>query len=66
MCVSNENKEFVDERYNDITSFADSQDLSIKDGKIGRFSKFERVFKVSNNYEQNIPIIDIDNDEIPF
>ena len=46
MCVSNQNKEFVDEVYENIKSFIDSQDLSIRDGKIGRFDKFERIFRV--------------------
>lgn len=61
MCVSNSGKKFVDEVHKSISDFADIQDLSIRDGKIGRFEKFERIFKVSN-----IPIIDIDEDEIPF
>lgn len=46
MCVSNENKEFVDEVYENIKSFKNSQDLSKIDGKIGKFSKFERLFKI--------------------
>ena len=46
MCVSNDNKKFVDEVYEDIKSLTDSQDLSIRDGKIGRFTKFERIFRV--------------------
>jgi hypothetical protein len=45
MCVSNDNKKFVDEVYENITVFTDSQDLSIVDGKIGRFVKFERNFR---------------------
>jgi len=44
MCVSNESKEFVDEIYEDITSLINCHDLSIRDGKIGRFTKFERIF----------------------
>ena len=69
LCVSNEDQEFVDEVYENFKMFMDVQDLSIKDGKIGRFEKFERVFmvrKVDNSYKYNTPTIDIDNDEIPF
>ncbi|MEA2019737.1 MAG: hypothetical protein U9N59_14955, partial [Campylobacterota bacterium] len=46
LCVSNENREFVNEVYENFKDFMDVQDLSIKDGKIGRFEKFERVFKI--------------------
>ena len=49
LCVSNENKEFVDEIYENINSFMDIQDLSILDGKIGRFEKFERIFEAADN-----------------
>ena len=49
LCVSNENNELVDEIYENINSFIDVQDLSILDGKIGRFDKYERIFKIDNN-----------------
>jgi len=62
LCVSNENKEFVDEIYENINSSLEVQDLSILDGKIGRFEKYERIFEVRDN----MPLIDIDEDEIPF
>ena len=48
MCISNENKEFVDEVYEDIGSFFNSQDVSIRDGKIGKFERYERII-YSNN-----------------
>ena len=48
LCVSNENNELVDEIYENINSFIDVQDLSILDGKIGRFDKYERIFKIKN------------------
>ncbi|MEA2019487.1 MAG: hypothetical protein U9N59_13695, partial [Campylobacterota bacterium] len=44
LCVSNENKEFINEVYENFKDFMDVRDLSTKDGKIGRFAKFERVF----------------------
>lgn len=69
LCVSNENKEFVTDVSENLKDFMDLENLSIKDGKIGRFTKYERISKTKyshNNYEQNIPTIDIDNDEIPF
>lgn len=46
MCVSNESKEFVEEVYGNITSWTSCQDLSIRDAKIGRFTKYERIFKI--------------------
>ena len=52
MCVSNKDKSFVDEVYENIDNINDTQNISIEDGKIGRFKKFERIFKI--------------NDEIPF
>lgn len=44
MCVSNESKEFVDQLYEDFTFFKSCHDVSIRDGKIGRFQRYERVF----------------------
>lgn len=44
MCVSNESKEFVDKIYEDITPLMNCHDLSIRDGKIGRFQRYERIF----------------------
>ncbi|MBE0492533.1 MAG: hypothetical protein IBX44_09845 [Sulfurospirillum sp.] len=57
LCVSNENKEFVNEVYETINIFLHVQDVSIRDGNIGRFDKYERIFRT---------LIDIDSDEIPF
>ena len=48
LCVSNENKEFVDEVYVNIKDFLNVQNLSILDGKVGKFKKYERIF-----FEQN-------------
>jgi hypothetical protein len=48
LCVSNENKEFVDELYENINSFIDVENLSILDGKIGKFDKYERIFRIKN------------------
>jgi len=61
MCVSNKDKVFVDDVYKNISDFLDVQDVSIRDGRIGRFNKYERIFKTI----QNIPHIVIDEDEIP-
>ena len=47
LCVSNENKKFVDDVYENISEFIDVQDVSIRDGRIGRFMRYERIFKVS-------------------
>lgn len=59
MCVSNENKKFVDEVYEPIKIFIDIQNMSIRDSKIGKYEKFERIFKISKEF-------DIEIDEIPF
>ena len=65
ICVSNSNKNFVDKTYENISDFNNIEDISIRDNKIGRFDRYEKIFKI-NNYEQNILEIDIDEDEIPF
>jgi hypothetical protein len=49
MCISNESKEFVDEIYEDITSLMNCHDLSIRDGKIGRFPRYESIFRIDDN-----------------
>lgn len=49
LCVSNENQELVDEVYETINIFMDVQDMSKRDGKIGKFEKFERIFAIDNN-----------------
>lgn len=48
MCVSNSNRELVNEMYENINEFIDTQKLSSRDGQIGRFQRFERIFKVLN------------------
>lgn len=49
LCISNENQELVDEVYETINIFMDLQEVSKKDGNIGRFQKFERIFAIDNN-----------------
>lgn len=46
MCVSNTNKAFVDDVYENISDFSSLENISIRDSKIGRFEKFERIFKI--------------------
>jgi len=64
VCLSNTDKNFVDEIYNGMTLISDCQDISIKNVKIGRFKKFERIFKIYFNYQEIT--VGIDEDEIPF
>ncbi|MBD3797828.1 MAG: hypothetical protein IE887_08845 [Campylobacterales bacterium] len=40
--------QFVDEVYEDISDLADVQDVSMFDGKIGRFKKHERIFFIED------------------
>jgi DnaJ-domain-containing protein 1 len=49
MCVSHESMAFVDEIYENMNDFIDLQELSSRNGKIGRFKRFERIFKVGAN-----------------
>lgn len=49
LCVSNENKKFVDEVYENFKDFTNVQDMSIRDSKIGKFEKFERIFEIDGN-----------------
>ena len=48
ICLSNENIEFVDKIYNDFNNSTNIQDLSIRDGNIGRYQRYERIFKLIN------------------
>ena len=48
ICLSNENIEFVDKIYNDFNNSTNIQDLSIRDGSIGRYQRYERIFKLIN------------------
>jgi hypothetical protein len=61
MCLSNENDNFINEVYENFEMFINIQNVSMRDTKIGKFKKFERIFKISNFMD-----IDIDEDEIPF
>lgn len=64
ICISNEDKNFVDKVYNDLNLLNDCHDVSIRNCKIGRFEKFERIFKI--NFESQESTIDIEEDDIPF
>jgi len=44
MCVSNESKEFVEEVFQTFDDLMNLQELSVRDGKIGRFQRYERIF----------------------
>ena len=44
LCLSNSKKEFVEETYDSIGNFIDIQNVSIRDGKIGKFERFEKIF----------------------
>lgn len=46
MCVSNTNKAFIDDMYKNISDFSSVENISIRDSKIGKFEKFERIFKI--------------------
>ena len=48
ICLSNENIEFVDKIYKDFNNSTNIQDLSIRDGNIGRYQRYERIFKLIN------------------
>ena len=61
MCLSNENENFINEVYENISIFKDVQNMSIRNDKIGKFKRYERIFKLLKTID-----IDIDEDEIPF
>lgn len=46
MCVSNESQEFVDDIYQSLSDSMDIEELSNRDGKIGRFQRYESIFKI--------------------
>jgi hypothetical protein len=52
LCLSNQSNVNIDKFYKELNNSKDVENLSIRDTKIGKFEKFERIFKL--------------NDEIPF
>lgn len=47
-CLSNKSNINMDKFYKKLKNSKDVENLSIRDSKIGRFEKFERIFKVNN------------------
>jgi Leucine-rich repeat (LRR) protein len=45
MCVSNKDSKFIDELYENLGDCLDLEIVSNRDGKIGKFQRFERIFK---------------------
>ena len=45
LCLSNQNNNFINKVYENISIFSNVQNMSIRDTKIGKFKKFERIFK---------------------
>ena len=71
MCVSSQDNETIDNIQNEIEMMNDIRNISNRDGKIGKFQRYERIFQVKSKSEYQVPkyrvpIIDIDDDEIPF
>ncbi len=71
MCVSSQDNETIDNIQNEIEMINDIRNISNRDGKIGKFQRYERIFQVKSKSEYQVPkyrvpIIDIDDDEIPF
>lgn len=48
LCLSNQSNVNIDKFYKDLNNSKDVENLSIRDCKIGKFGKFERIFKVDN------------------
>ena len=46
MCVSNESQEFVDDIYQSLSDSMDIEELSNRYGKIGKFQRYESIFKI--------------------
>lgn len=46
VCVSNSDRKFVDDIYENFSDFIDIQNLSNRNGQIGRFQRFERIFAI--------------------
>ena len=64
MFLSNDNVNFINDIFEDISLFNNTEDISIRDNKIGRFKRFERIFKINNKYNSSECVFD--EDEIPF
>jgi hypothetical protein len=58
MCVSNTNSVVIDKIKDKIGSINTIKAISYREGKIGRFTQFERIFQINNI------TYDIDDDEI--
>ena len=62
MCLSNDNKKFVQNIYAKINSIINiSEIITNRKAKVGRFKKYEIIFKSSE-----LSFFDINEDEIPF
>jgi len=62
MCLSNDNENFVQKIHTKISSLMNgSEIITNRKAKVGRFQKFEIIFK-----SPEISFFDIDEDEIPF
>lgn len=64
MFLSNDNVNFINDIFEDISLFNNTEDISIRDNKIGRFKRFERIFKINNQHNSSECVFD--EDEIPF
>ena len=64
MFLSNDNVNFINDIFEDISLFNNTEDISIRDNKIGRFKRFERIFKINNKHNSSECVFD--EDEIPF
>ncbi len=64
MFLSNDNVNFINDIFEDISLFNNTEDISIRDNKIGRFKRFERIFKINNQHNSSEYVFD--EDEIPF
>lgn len=51
LCLSNKNNVNIDKFYKELSNLKDVENLSIKNTKIGKFEKFERIFKLNDEIQ---------------
>ena len=64
VCISPNNKSIVDTIYQQFPLEAKTKILTERKTKIGRFGKYEKIFQLTKMV--TIPVIEIDEDELPF
>ncbi len=64
--LSSKSKSYLNRVYEELCTVVNVENVSLREGKVGKYMRFERIYKNINNGDNNILDIYIDEDEIPF